>query len=40
MYSLDASDPFVIITREFKINPDVKSSSPRISAANPPVNTI
>jgi hypothetical protein len=38
--SFEGTDPFVIITSEFRISPDVTSSSPRISAANPPVNTI
>ena len=40
VHSFDAPDPFVIITSEFRISPDVTSINPRISAANPPVKTM
>jgi len=38
--SFEGPAPFVIIISEFKINPDVTSINPRISAANPPVKTM
>ena len=40
VHSFDGPDPFVIITSEFRISPDVTSINPRISAANPPVKTM
>ena len=39
-HSFGGSEPFVIITSEFRISPDVTSINPRIRAANPPVKTM